>query len=109
LYLLFYVVHDEAFGKGASKGSGKGVPIIIQGKGKGKGNKSRTKPTPLALTDIQQEAEAFSKLQSMSKLLGDRGNVTIVGCVVPLCLNLRCPISIVVYIFVWQAWCCSRP
>ena len=100
-------MHDEAFGKGGSKGSGKGVPIIIAGKGKGKG-KGRTKPTSLPLTDIEQEAEAFSKLQSMSKLLEDRGNVTMVGCVVPLCLDLRCPLSIVVYNFVWQAWCCSN-
>ena len=94
-------MHDEAFGKGGSKGSGKGVPIIIAGKGKGKG-KGRTKAEPLALTEGEQEAEAFSKLQSMSKLLGDRGNVSNVGCVVPLCFNFHCQIAIVVYIFVWK-------
>ncbi len=107
IVFILPLVHDEAFGKCGSKGSGKGLPLIVAGKGKGKG-KGRTKPEPLPLSHLEQEAEAFSKLQSMSKLLGDRGNVTVVFFVVPLCFHFRCAVAIVVYRFGWQAWCCSN-
>ena len=86
-------MHDEAFGRGGSKGSskGRGMPVVVTVKGKGKGR--TPKPAPMALTDQEQEDQAFSKLQSMSKLLADKGNVRIVFCFVCLCFHLLCAVA----------------
>ena len=101
-------MHDEAFGRGGSKGSskGRGMPVVVTVKGKGKGR--TPKPAPMALTDQEQEDLAFSKLQSMSKLLADKGNVKIVFVLFD-CVSICFVQSQVLNRYVClQAWCCNN-